>query len=71
MLGIICYTVHDFIVIDVHPDEQDLAVETMKEAMLSLPEECKKRYNVDYDMPIGIEIKIGNNWLDMKEIYKS
>ena len=71
MLSIICNTVHDSIVIDVHPDEQDLAVETMKEAMLSLPEECKKRYNVDYDMPIGIEIKIGNNWLDMKEIYKS
>ena len=71
MQSIICNTVHDSIVIDVHPDEQDLAVETMKEAMLSLPEECKKRYNVDYDMPIGIEIKIGNNWLDMKEIYKS
>ena len=71
MQSIICNTVHDSIVIDVHPDEQDLAVETMKEAMFSLPEECKKRYNVDYDMPIGIEIKIGNNWLDMKEIYKS
>ena len=71
MYSIICNTVHDSIVIDVHPDEQDSAVEVMKEAMFSLPEECKKRYNVDYDMPIGIEIKIGNNWLNMKEIYKS
>ena len=71
MLSIICNTVHDSIVMDVHPDEQESAVQTMKEAMLSLPEECKLRYNIDYDMPIGIEIKIGNNWLDMKEIYKS
>ena len=71
MLSIICNTVHDSIVMDVHPDEQESAVQTMKEAMLSLPEECKSRYNIDYDMPIGIEIKIGNNWLDMKEIYKS
>ena len=71
MFSIICNTVHDSIVVDVHPDEQDSAVEVMKEAMFSLPEECKKRYNVDYDMPIGLEIKIGNNWLDMKEIYKS
>jgi DNA polymerase I-like protein with 3'-5' exonuclease and polymerase domains len=71
MQSIICNTVHDSIIIDVYPDEQDLAVEVMKEAMFSLPEECKKRYNVDYDMPIGIEIKIGNNWLDMKGIYKS
>ena len=71
MHSIICNTVHDSIVMDVYPEEQDLAVETMKEAMMSLPEECKYRYNIDYDMPIGIEIKIGNNWLDMKEVYKS
>ena len=71
MHSIICNTVHDSIIMDVYPEEQDLAVETMKEAMMSLPEECKHRYNIDYDMPIGIEIKIGNNWLDMKEVYKS
>ena len=71
MHSIICNTVHDSIVMDVYPEEQDLAVETMKEAMMSLPEECKHRYNIDYDMPIGFEIKIGNNWLDMKEVYKS
>ena len=71
MHSIICNTVHDSIVMDVYPQEQDLAVQTMKEAMLSLPSECKSRYDIDYNMPIGIEIKIGNNWLDMKEVYKS
>ena len=71
MHSIICNTVHDSIVMDVYPQEQDLAVQTMKKAMLSLPSECKSRYDIDYNMPIGIEIKIGNNWLDMKEVYKS
>jgi hypothetical protein len=37
----------------------------MREAMLSLPEETKRRYGVTYDMPVEIEIKSGDNWLDL------
>jgi hypothetical protein len=36
--------------------------------MLSLFDECKKRYNISYSMPIGIELKIGKNWLDLETI---
>jgi hypothetical protein len=36
--------------------------------MYSLVSECKKRYNIDYDMPIGTEFKIGEDWLNLKEI---
>ena len=64
----ICNTVHDSIVIDVHPDEKDQCIQVLKESMLCLPSETKRRYGVTYDMPVGIELKIGKNWLDLTEV---
>ena len=68
--SVICNTVHDSIVLDVHPDEVEECVEILKEAMFATKEECAKRYNIDYDMPVGIELKLGKNWLEMDEIFK-
>jgi DNA polymerase-1 len=68
---IICNTVHDSIVLDVYPDEEQQAITTLKEAMMSLSSECEKRYGFKYTMPIGIELKLGDDWLNMKEVYKS
>jgi len=68
--SLICNTVHDSIVMDVHPDEEEICVELMKEAMLSLKEECKSRFNIDYNVPVGIELKIGCNWSDLQEVCK-
>tara|TARA_A100000171_G_scaffold3549_1_gene2988 strand:+ start:163 stop:831 length:669 start_codon:yes stop_codon:yes gene_type:complete len=66
--SVICNTVHDSIVMDVHPDEKDICVDLMKKAMLSLPTETLRRYGVTYDMPVEIEIKMGKNWLDLHEV---
>ena len=68
MKSVICNTVHDSIVLDVHPDEKDQCIQILKESMLSLPSETKRRYGVTYDMPVGIELKIGKNWLDLTEV---
>ena len=68
MQSVICNTVHDSIVLDVHPEEKDLAIDILSKSMLSLFDECKKRYNISYSMPIGIELKIGKNWLDLETI---
>ena len=68
MQSIICNTVHDSIVLDVYPSEKEQAIDLLKTAMLSLKSECKRRYDIDYDMPIGIELKIGHDWLDMKGV---
>ena len=27
-----------------------------------------KYYNIDFNVPLDTELKIGNNWLDMKEV---
>ena len=64
----ICNTVHDSIVLDVYPSEKELAIGALKTAMLSLKSECIRRYGFEYDMPIGIELKIGYNWLDQKGV---
>ena len=66
--SVICNTVHDSIVIDAHPSEIDTCIRLMKEAMLCLPQETHRRYSVVYDMPVGIEIKMGDNWLDLHEV---
>jgi DNA polymerase I-like protein with 3'-5' exonuclease and polymerase domains len=68
MKSVICNTVHDSIVLDVHPDEKDQCVRVLSEAMLFISDGSKARYGLEYDMPIGIELKIGNNWLDLTEI---
>jgi DNA polymerase I-like protein with 3'-5' exonuclease and polymerase domains len=69
--SLICNTVHDSIVVDVHPDEEEQVIETLKECMLSIPQQAKRRWGIDYDMPVGIELKIGSNWLDTKEIFSN
>jgi len=68
--SLICNTVHDSIVLDVFPGEEELVVELVAEAMLCLPSECQRRYGIVYDMPIGLEIKMGPNWLETHEVYK-
>jgi DNA polymerase I-like protein with 3'-5' exonuclease and polymerase domains len=66
--SLIINTVHDSIIIDVHPDEKTACITVLQQGMYSLVSECKKRYNIDYDMPIGTEFKIGEDWLNLKEI---
>ena len=68
MKSVICNTVHDSIVLDVCQEEKDLAIDILSKGMVSLFDECKKRYNIIYSMPIGIELKIGKNWLDLEPI---
>ena len=66
--SVICNTVHDSIVMDVHPDEKQTCINLMQHAMLALPFETLRRYGITYDMPVGIEHKIGKNWLDLEEV---
>jgi len=68
MFSVICNTVHDSIVMDVYPGEEHNAISMMEEAMLSIPEEARTRYGIEYDMPIDIELKMGDNWLDTEVV---
>ena len=48
--------------------EKIKCIDYLRNAMMSIKDECKRRYNIDYDMPIDIELKIGRNWLELEEI---
>ncbi len=61
-------TVHDSIIMDVHPDEKDWMVELLKRSMLCIPEECSREFGIDFDMPIEIELKMGTDWLNLEEL---
>ena len=61
-------TVHDSIVVDVHPDEDARVIEALKWAMGGLAGEVKQRYDYDLLLPLDIEITQGPNWMDQIEI---
>lgn len=69
MKSVICNTVHDSIVMDVCPGEEQDCIDIMSQSMLSIADEAKNRYGVFYDMPVGIELKMGDNWLDTEEVF--
>ena len=50
-------TVHDSVVIDVHPAEEDQVIRIIK-----------SYYDVTINVPMVLEAKIGNNWLDTKDV---
>jgi DNA polymerase I-like protein with 3'-5' exonuclease and polymerase domains len=66
--SVICNTVHDSIVMDVYPGEEQQCIDAMSQSMLAIPQESLVRYGVEYDMPVGIELKMGKNWLDLEEV---
>lgn len=68
LLSVICNTVHDSIVLDVHPDEKQACINLLADCMLAIPTETLNRYGFEYDMPVGIELKLGKNWLDLEEV---
>ncbi len=60
-------TVHDSIVVDVYPGEEDACIDLMRKIMSNVNQEVERRYNYVMRMPLAIEMKLGDNWLDGKE----
>jgi DNA polymerase I-like protein with 3'-5' exonuclease and polymerase domains len=61
-------TVHDSIVIDVHPDEEDAVIGIIKAVDKDLVQLVEKAYGVTINVPMKLEAKIGANWLDTKDV---
>ena len=60
--------VHDSLVVDCYPGEETRMIEIMAEAMLGVVDELKERFNYTMYVPLAIEIKKGENWLDMETV---
>ena len=61
-------TVHDSIVIDVHPEEQDQVLFIIKSINNDMKTIIDNYYGINFNVPLLLEAKIGDNWLDTKEV---
>ena len=61
-------TVHDSIVIDVHPDEINKVVFILKTINQDIHSIVNNQFGIDFNVPLLLESKIGDNWLDTKDI---
>ena len=68
MKSCVVNTVHDSIVIDVHPNEERAVIEVIESANRDLKGLIAGRWGVDFNVPLLLEAKIGPNWLDTKDV---
>ncbi len=60
--------VHDSNVVDAHPDEINMVPEVLAESFLSVSDKVKELFGYTMVIPLGVEVKQGDNWLDMKKV---
>jgi len=68
MRSCIVNTVHDSIVIDVHPDEQRQVIDIINKTNNELDNLITLRWGIKFNVPLLLESKIGDNWLDTKDV---
>jgi DNA polymerase I-like protein with 3'-5' exonuclease and polymerase domains len=61
-------SVHDSIVIDIHPDEESTVINVIGSVNVDLKNIIDKKFNIDFNVPLALEAKLGLNWLDQKEV---
>ena len=61
-------TVHDSIVIDIHPNEIDTVKNIIESTNKDMTSTINNHFNIDLNVPLLLEAKIGNNWLDMQDV---
>ena len=61
-------TVHDSIVVDVHPDEHDQMISLLNEGTSNVVPSLRKYYDIDFNVPLDTETKSGSNWLNMEVV---
>jgi DNA polymerase-1 len=68
MQSCVVNSVHDSIVIDVHPDEERSVIDIINKTNDDLPNLIVMRWGVQFNVPLLLEAKIGYNWLDTKDV---
>ena len=68
MQSCIVKTVHESIVIDVHPNEERKVLEVINQTNEDLPNLITTRWGLVFNVPLLLEAKIGPNWLDTKDV---
>ena len=61
-------TVHDSIVIDIHPQETEDVLNIIRNINKTLINLINNTFKIDFNVPLLLEAKIGDNWLDTKDV---
>jgi DNA polymerase I-like protein with 3'-5' exonuclease and polymerase domains len=61
-------TVHDSIVADVYPGEENVMSNIFKQGTADVIPALKQYYKINFNVPLDTELKIGYDWLNMKEV---
>jgi len=61
-------SVHDSIVIDVHPNETKEVLKVISDTNKELTKLIENQWNIKFNVPLLLEAKIGFNWLDTKDV---
>lgn len=69
--GIIINTVHDSLVCDVKESEVDKVAKIFFEVFEDFPLNFQRVFKIPFDLPLRVEVSIGNNMKELTEIKKS
>ena len=61
-------SVHDSVVLDVHPLEEATVLRIIDEVNKNLKSIVESHFDIDVNVPLLLEAKIGDNWLDVKDV---
>jgi DNA polymerase I-like protein with 3'-5' exonuclease and polymerase domains len=68
MQSCIVNTVHDSMVIDIHPNEKEYVLQIINTLNEDLDKLIEEAYDIKMNVPLLLEAKIGPNWLDTKDV---
>ena len=68
MKSLLINTIHDSVLVDVHPSEEQKVISLVKEGAGKVIPMMKEYYDIDFNVPLDNDVKIGYDWLDMEEV---
>ena len=68
MQSCIVNSVHDSVVIDIHPDEVQKVIDMVTDMNEGLADLVASTYGVEMNVPLLLEAKLGDNWLDQEDV---
>jgi DNA polymerase I-like protein with 3'-5' exonuclease and polymerase domains len=61
-------SVHDSVVIDIHPEEVKQVLYLITQLNGNLKDIIENQFNIEFNVPLLLEAKIGDNWLDTIDV---
>ena len=52
-----------------YPTEVEVLSKILKQGCLDVKQELKSRYDIDFNVPLDVDVKMGIDWLNLEEIH--